>query len=51
MEVSIINTYILYVVGCKRNNSDPMSRTKFRQELAMTLVGDFQQGDDVSTRG
>lgn len=51
MEVSIINTYILCVVGCKKTNSNPMSHTKFRRQLAMALVGDFQQGGGVSTRG
>jgi hypothetical protein len=50
MEVSIINFYILYMVGCKKNNSNPRSNTKFRQQLAMALVGDFHQGGDASTR-
>jgi len=51
MEVSVINTYILYVVGCQKNNYNPMSHTKFRWQLAVTLVWDFQQGGGLSTRG
>ena len=51
MEVSIINTYILYTESCQKNNCNPMSPTKFRWQLAMALVGDFHQGGDASTRG
>jgi hypothetical protein len=46
MEMSIINIYILYVVGCKKNSS-PMSHTKFRRQLTIALVGDFQLGGGV----
>jgi hypothetical protein len=47
----LINMYILYIDGCNKNISNSMSHTKFRQQLALALVDDFQQGGDASTTG
>jgi hypothetical protein len=48
--VSIIHAYVLYVESRKKNNSNPMSHTKFRQQLAMAFVGSFCHGGDASSR-
>jgi len=48
-QISITNTYILYVKKWNKINSKPMSHTEFRRQLAMALVGDDSPDRAAST--
>jgi hypothetical protein len=44
IEVSSLNSYILYKADCKHNDTKPMPHIKFIRELVMSLIGNFREG-------
>ena len=43
LEVSVINSYVLYKDWSVRNGKVAMSHKKYRQTLLMSLIGDFRE--------
>lgn len=50
IEVSSLNSYILYKADCKHNNSKPMSHINFIRKLVMSLIGNLCEGETARYR-